>query len=51
MTEPFTHPELDELERRASELARTQEDPSLRTALQVLAEAAANLRTKTPAAG
>jgi hypothetical protein len=45
---PFTHVELEDLERRAMKLAQAEEDTGVRTALQVLGEAAANLRSKTP---
>jgi hypothetical protein len=48
VAEPFTNDELEEIERRAMELASEQEDAGMRTALQVLGEAAANLRIKTP---
>ena len=50
MAEPFTTEELDELARRANELAHEHEsDAGLRTALLLLAEAAANLNAKIPA--
>ncbi len=51
MAELFTNQELTEIEQRAQQLAVEQEDASLRTALQVLGEAAANLRVKLPAEG
>ena len=47
MAEPFSPDELQELHDRAMELAQEQEsDASLRTALQLLAEAAVNLMPK-----
>lgn len=53
MAEPFSPEELQQLHDRAMELAQDQEsDASLRTGLQLLAEAAANLMPKiggTPA--
>ena len=53
MAEPFSPEELQQLHDRAMELAQDQEsDASLRTSLQLLAEAAANLMPKiggTPA--
>ena len=48
MTEPFTREELAELSQRASKLAQEQDDAGVRTALQVLGEAAANLGAKLP---
>ena len=48
MAELFTQQELEEIERRANTLATEQDDARLRTALQVLEEAAANLRAKVP---
>ena len=48
MAELFTHQELEEIEQRSHALATEQDDASLRTALQVLGEAAANLRAKVP---
>ncbi len=48
MAELFTQQELEEIERRSQTLATEQDDASLRTALQVLGEAAANLRAKVP---
>jgi hypothetical protein len=49
VAELFTNEELAEIEQRAQQLAVEQEDASMRTALQVLGEAAANLRAKVPA--
>ena len=47
LAEAFTEEELKALEARALELAHEQEsDASLRAALQLFAEAAANLATK-----
>ena len=47
MAELFTREELEELERRARELAHDYDDePSLRESLQLLAETAANLVPK-----
>ncbi len=47
MAELFTQEELEELERRATELAHEHEsDVTLRSGLQLLAEAAANLAPK-----
>jgi hypothetical protein len=47
VAEPFTEEELQALEKRALELAHEQEsDASLRAALQLFAEAAANLAPK-----
>jgi hypothetical protein len=47
VAEPFTPEELRALQERADELALEQEtDASLRTALQLLAEAAGNLIPK-----
>ena len=47
MPELFSQEELEELQQRASELASEHEDDaSLRTALQLLAEAAGNLIPK-----
>jgi len=47
VAEPFTEDELKALEERALELAHEQEsDASLRAALQLFAEAAANLAPK-----
>jgi hypothetical protein len=48
VAEPFTNEELEEIVQRATALASAQQDAGMRTALQVLAEAAANLRVKTP---
>ncbi len=51
MAERFSQQELQELHDRAMELAQEQEaDASLRTGLQLLAEAAANLVPKIPTA-
>ena len=51
MTERFTAEELQALHERAMALAQEQEmDASLRTALQLLAEAAANVVPKLPTA-
>jgi hypothetical protein len=50
MAEAFTEQELDELRERAHELARDEDDPGLRTALQLLEEAADNLIPKVRAA-
>jgi hypothetical protein len=47
VAEPFNPDELQELHDRAMELAQDQEsDASLRTALQLFAESAANLMPK-----
>lgn len=47
MAEPFSPDELQELHDRAMQLAQDQEsDASVRTGLQLLAEAAANLMPK-----
>ena len=47
MADLFTQQELEEIQRRASQLASEREDDaSLRTALQLLAEAAGNLIPK-----
>jgi len=50
MAEPFTQTELKELQDRANDLATndSESDASLRTALQLFAEAAANLIPKLP---
>jgi len=49
VAERFTSEELEELQQRATELALEQEsDASMRTALQLLGEAAANLGAKIP---
>jgi hypothetical protein len=48
LTEPFTREELEQIQRRATELAQAQDDAGVRTALQVLGEAAANLGAKLP---
>ena len=51
MAERFSQEELQELADRAMELAHEQEqDASLRAALQLLAESAANLIPKIPTA-
>jgi hypothetical protein len=51
VAERFSQEELQELADRATELAHEQEqDASLRTALQLLSEAAANLIPKIPTA-
>jgi hypothetical protein len=50
VAELFTHEELKELEKRAYELAQEyDDDPSLRQALQLLAEAAGNVQPRLPA--
>jgi hypothetical protein len=46
----FTDQELEALRDRAHELARDEEDPGLRAALQLLGEAADNLIPKVRAA-
>ena len=47
MAELFSERELEEIQRRATELAsQYEDDASLRTALQLLAEAAGNLIPK-----
>jgi hypothetical protein len=46
--EAFRREELRELSQRASGLARRTDDPSVRTALQLLAEVAENLARKLP---
>lgn len=52
MAELFSQAELEGLQERALALASEHEDnASLRTALQLLAEAAANLIPKVPAEG
>ena len=49
MAELFTSQELEELQQRATELASEHEsDAGLRSALQLLAEAAGNLVHKIP---
>ena len=50
MAEPFTQTELHELQDRANDLATndSESDASLRTALQLFAEAAGNLIPKLP---
>jgi hypothetical protein len=51
VAEPFTEDELQGIADRANELAHDQEaDASLRTGLQLLAEAAANLVPKVATA-
>ena len=47
---PFSQEELNDIRERANEAATDAEDASLRTALQVLGEAAANLSVKLPGA-
>jgi hypothetical protein len=46
VAEAFTEQELEALRDRAHELARDQDDPGLRSALQLLGEAADNLIPK-----
>ena len=49
VAEPFTSEELMELQERAMDLSHEQEsDAGLRSALQLLAEAAGNLANKIP---
>jgi hypothetical protein len=50
VAELFTEEELGEIRDRAHELAREEEDPGLRAALQLLGEAAENLIPKVSAA-
>ncbi len=50
MAEAFTEQELEGLRDRAHELARDEEDPGVRAALQLLGEAADNLIPKVRAA-
>ena len=50
MAEAFTEQELEELRDPAHELAREQDDPGLRSALQLLGETADNLIPKVRAA-
>jgi hypothetical protein len=50
VAEAFTEQELEGLRDRAHELARDEEDPGLRAALQLLGEAADNLIPKVRAA-
>ena len=45
---PFSQEELSDIRERANGAATDAEDASLRTALQVLGEAAANLAAKLP---
>ncbi len=45
---PFSKEELNEIRERANDAATNADDASLRTALQVLGEAAANLAVKLP---
>ena len=45
---PFSQEELNDIRERANGAAADAEDASLRTALQVLGEAAANLAVKLP---
>jgi hypothetical protein len=45
----FTREELEAIHERATQNALAEEDSSIRTALQVLGEAAANLAVKLPA--
>ncbi len=47
---PFSQEELNDIRERANGAATDVEDASLRTALQVLGEAAANLAAKLPGA-
>ena len=47
---PFSIEELNEIRERANGAATDADDASLRTALQVLGEAAANLAIKLPGA-
>ncbi len=44
----FTREELESIHERATQLALEEEDSSIRTALQVLGETAANLAAKLP---
>ena len=50
MAEAFSEQELESLRDRAHELARDEDDPGLRSALQLLGEAADNLIPKVRAA-
>ena len=45
---PFTREELEDIRDRANQRATDEDDASMRTALQVLGEAAANLLVKIP---
>ncbi len=47
---PFSIEELNDIRERANSAATDADDASLRTALQVLGEAAANLSVKLPGA-
>ena len=47
---PFTIEELEDIRTRAHDSATEVDDASLRTAIQVLGEAAANLAAKLPGA-
>ena len=47
----FTREELESIHERATQQALVEEDSSIRTALQVLGEAAANLAIKMPGEG
>ncbi len=47
---PFSIEELNDIRERANSAATDVDDASLRTALQVLGEAAANLAVKLPGA-
>ena len=47
---PFSIEELNDIRERANSAATDADDASLRTALQVLGEAAANLAIKLPGA-
>ncbi|MBW3592515.1 MAG: hypothetical protein KY396_02360 [Actinobacteria bacterium] len=47
---PFSKEELNDIRERANQAATDADDASLRTALQVLGEAAANLAVKLPGA-
>jgi hypothetical protein len=51
VAELFTEDELKEIEDRAYQLSREQDDPGLRDALQLLAEAARNVAPKLPRVG
>jgi hypothetical protein len=50
VAEAFTEQELADLRDRAHDLAREEDDPGLRSALQLLGEAADNLIPKVRAA-
>jgi hypothetical protein len=51
MAELFTEEELKQIEDRAYELSQEEDDPGLRDALQLLAEAARNVVPKLPRGG